>query len=75
MLDGQDMERLRRLAGRAQRGLITPEGKADMRKLMAKGTDLAWDLAWDDLLHVAFTWLGIYSLAKLGAEAAAADAS
>lgn len=74
MLEWQDMEKLRRLAARAQRGSITPQEKGEMRAIMSKGTDLAWDFGWDDLLHVAFTWLGIYSIAKLGAEAAA-DAS
>lgn len=75
MLEWQDMERLGRLAARAQRGSITAQEKGEMRAIMAKGTESAWDFGWDDLLHVAFAWLGIYSLAKLGAEAAAADAS
>lgn len=75
MLEWQDMERLRILAGRADRGSITPDEKGELRAIMAKGLDTAWDFSWQDLLDIAFTWIGIYSIAKLGAEAAAADAS
>jgi hypothetical protein len=75
MLDWHDMERLRVLAGRAKACVITPEEKGEMRAIMAKGAPTAWDFAWDDLLHVAFTWLGIYAIAKLGREAASAGAS
>jgi hypothetical protein len=75
MLDWKDMERLRVLAGRADRGAITPDEKGEVRQIMAKGTPSAWDFAWDDLLEVAFAWLGVYALAKMGDQAAAADAS
>lgn len=75
LLSWQDMERLGVLAGRARQGMITPDEKGELRAIMAKGTPTAWDFAWDELLRIAFTWLGIYSLAKLGREAAAADAS
>ena len=75
MLEWQDMERLRILAGRADRGLITPDEKGEVRAIMAKAASSAWDFAWDDLLEIAFAWLGIYSIAKLGWQAAAADAS
>lgn len=74
MLEWTDMERLRLLAGRAKGGVITPEEKAEVRSIMAKGTPAVHEFAWDDLLHIAFTWLGIYTIAKLGHEAAAASA-
>jgi hypothetical protein len=75
MLDWHDMERLGVLAGRADRGSITPEEKGEMRGIMAKAAANAWDFSWEDLLHIAFVWLGIYSIAKLGAQSAAAEAA
>jgi hypothetical protein len=75
LLEWNDMERLGALAGRAKRGHITPEEQDEVRRIMSKGTPDAWDFAWDDRLHIAFTWLGIYTISKLGAQAAAADAS
>lgn len=74
MLDWHDLERLNTLLGRDKRGTITAEEKAQARTIMGKGFDGAWDLAWDDLKEIGFTWLGIYHLAKQGALAAAADA-
>ena len=84
MFDFRDMERIRELAGKADFGSITIEEKDEMRTLMTLASPAVWDFPWDDLLRVAFTWNGIYSLAKLGRfaalrqpqpETAAADAS
>lgn len=75
MLDWPDMERLRVLAGRAKSGVISLEEKNEVRTIMAKGAPQVADFSWGDLLDVAFMWLGVYSIAKLGRRAAAADAS
>ena len=75
MLDWKDMERLNVLARKADRSQITPAEKGEMRGLMSKGTPTAWDFAWDDLVDIAFVWLGVYTFTKLGAQAAAASAS
>ncbi|MEK6975200.1 MAG: hypothetical protein AABY18_02525 [Candidatus Thermoplasmatota archaeon] len=75
MLDVLAMERLRQLAGSAGRGTIKPDEKGEVRSILARAAPAAQDLAWPDVLQVAYMFLGVYSIGRLAAETAAADAS
>jgi hypothetical protein len=52
------------LASRADRGIILPEEKSEVRRILAAYSPKVWDLAWDDVVHVAFVFLGMSELAQ-----------
>ncbi|MES2153522.1 MAG: hypothetical protein V4510_00090 [bacterium] len=65
MMDKADIERVSILAGRAQRVPLTADEKGEMRRLLAKRTPRAQDLAWDDLLAATYVFLGAYFMGAL----------
>jgi hypothetical protein len=64
MFDPGDVDRVAVLAGRAQDGLIKPQEKREMLRILAEYTPRVWDLPWNDALHVAFVFLGISELSR-----------
>lgn len=71
MLSKTDVDRVTELAGRGNRGTITPIEKGELRQLLARLSPQAQDLAWPDLLHSALVFLGMYTVFEM----ASADAS
>ena len=64
VLDRCDVDRITMLAGKAQEGLIEPDEKGEGRRILAGYTEKAWDLSWEDLLHVAFFFVGMAELSQ-----------
>jgi hypothetical protein len=64
MFEKKDVDRITALAVLARTGAIDPEEKGEMRRILAGYSPKVWDLAWDDVLHVAFVFLGISELSQ-----------
>ena len=73
MLSKADVERIKALAGKGDRGSITPQEKGELRQLLAQFSPQAQDLAWPDLLHASFVFLGLYAVAEIAHVAAEAS--
>ncbi|MEA3203161.1 MAG: hypothetical protein QOI63_836 [Thermoplasmata archaeon] len=75
MLEKKDVERITVLARRAKKGTILPAEQEEMRRLLAQYSPKVWELPSEDLLHVAYFFLGIYSIAELAQSPVPADVS
>ena len=70
LLTPEGMEELRQLGGACLRSELGGSGKKRVREILGDLDEAMWDLPWDQVERTMFFVLGIYSIGRLGYEAA-----